>query len=76
MEIPKTAKTKMQKKTDILTRTVSTGVFTNSVFFVFCVSFNFACFAENTIKVGVSAQKKTKKLKKKNKIVKSKTGPS
>ena len=36
MEIPKTAKIKnAEKKTDILTRTVSTGVFTNSVFFVF-----------------------------------------
>ena len=51
MEIAKTAKMKnAEKKTDILTRTVSTGVFTNSVFFLFCVSFNFAFFAENTIK--------------------------
>ena len=66
----------MQKKTDILTRTVSTGVFTNSVFFVFCVSFNFAFFAENTIKIGVSAPQKTKKTKKNNKILKLKTGPS
>ena len=45
MEIPKTAKIKNAEKTDILTRTVSTSVFTNSVFFVFCVSFNFAFFA-------------------------------
>ena len=43
METPKTAKIKNAEKTDILTRTVSTIVFTNSVFFVFCVSFNFAC---------------------------------
>ena len=36
MEIPKTTKMKMQKKkTDILTRAISTIVFTNSVFFVF-----------------------------------------
>ena len=65
METPKTAKIKnAEKKTDILTRTVSTGVFTNSVFFVFCVSFNFALFAENTIKIGVSAPQKNKKTKK------------
>ena len=37
-------------KKDILTRAVSTGVLTNSVFFLFCVSLNFACFAESTIK--------------------------
>ena len=61
MEIPKTAKIKNAEKTDILTRTVSTIVFTNSVFFCFCVSCNFAFFAENTIKIGVSAPKKTKK---------------
>ena len=66
----------MQEKTDILTRVVSTIVFTNSVFFLFCVSFNFAFFAENTIKIGVSAQQKTKKNKKINKILKLKTGPS
>ena len=54
-----------KKKTDILTRAVSTIVFTNSVFFLFCVSLNFAVFAENTIKIGVSApppKKKTKNL--------------
>ena len=53
---------KCRKKTDILTRTVSTGVFTNSVF---CVSFNVACFAENTIKIGVSAPPPQKKQQKK-----------
>ena len=56
----------MQKKTDTWTRAVSTIVCTNSVFFFFCVSLIFAFFAENTIKIGVSAktkkQKKTKKL--------------
>ena len=41
-EIRKTAKIKNAEKTDILTRTVSTAVFANSVFFCFCVSFNFA----------------------------------
>ena len=35
----------------------------NSVFF--CVSLIFAFFTENTIKIGVSAKKKTKKNKKK-----------
>ena len=49
----------MQKNTDTLTRAVRTVVFTNSVFFfLFCVSLNFACFAESTIKIGVSATKK------------------
>ena len=73
MEIGKTANMKnAEKKTDILTRAVSTVVFTNSVFFLFCVSFNFAFVAENTIKIGVSAkQKKTI-----NKILKLKSGPS
>ena len=38
MEIEKTAKMKnAEKKTDILTRAVSTIVFTNSVFFFFFV---------------------------------------
>ena len=53
-------------------------------FFLFCVSLNFAFFAENTIKIGVSAKKKRKKTQKKNKkpSVKNwsklalKTGPS
>ena len=77
MEIPKTAKMKNSEKTDILTRTFSTGVFTNSVFFVFCVSVNFAFLAENTIKIGVSAPPPNKKKQKRsNKILKLKTGPS
>ena len=49
------------KKTDIFTRVVSTGVLTNSVFFLFGVSLKFACFAENTIKIWVSAKNPTKK---------------
>ena len=69
MEIGKTAKMKNAQKTDILTKAVSTVVFTNSVFVSFCVSFNFAFFAENTIKIGVSAKKKNKKN---NKILKVK----
>ena len=36
-------------------------------FFLFCVSLNFAFFAENTINIGVSAKKKEKKHKKKQK---------
>ena len=52
-------------------------------FFLFCVSLNFAFFAENTIKLGVSAKKKRKKnTKNKKPSVKNwsklalKTGPS
>ena len=41
-------------------------------FFFFCVSLIFAFFAENTIKIGVSA----KKNKKNNKVYKLKIGPS
>ena len=84
LEIAKKTKMKNAQKKDILTRAVSTGVLTNSVFFLFCVSLNFAFFAENTIKIGVSANKKKKKNTKKNKkpSVKNwsklalKTGPS
>ena len=53
----------MQKKKDTWTRAVSTIVFTNSVFFLFCVSLNFVFFAENTINIGVSAKKTHKKQK-------------
>ena len=45
-------------------------------FFLFCVSLNFACFAENTIKIGVSAKIKRKKAQKKTKNLVLKTGPS
>ena len=64
MEIGKTAKMKNAQKTDILTKAVSTVVFTNSVFVSFLCFFQFCIFAENTIKIGVSAKKKTKKIKK------------
>ena len=60
MEIPKTPKMKNaeKKKTDILTRAISTVVFTDSVFFFFfCVSLNFA------VKIGVSAPPPQKKIK-------------
>ena len=72
MEIEKTAKMKNAEQTDILTRAVSTIVFIHSVFFLFCVSLNFACFAENTIKIGFSTPKTTKK----NNIYKLNIGPS
>ena len=65
MEIRKTTKIKNAEKTDILTRTVSTGVFTNSVSFCFLCFFQFCMFAENTIKIGVSAPPKNKKKTKK-----------
>ena len=68
MEIGKTAKMKnAEKKTDILTRTVSTGVFTNSVFFSILCFFKFCMFAESTIKIGVSPPPLPKKNQKKNK---------
>ena len=66
---------KNAQKKDILTRAVSTGVLTNSVLFSFCVSLNFAFFAENTIKLGVSAKKKKNNTKKPKNLV-LKTGPS
>ena len=52
---------KNAEKKDTLTRAVSTIVFTNSVLFLFCVSLNFVLFAENTIKIGVSAPPPQKK---------------
>ena len=67
---------KNAEKKDTLTRAVSTIVFTNSVFFFFGVSLNFACFAENTIKIGVSAKKQNKKNPKINKFYNLKIGPS
>ena len=70
MEIEKTAKMKnAEKKTDILTRAVSTIVFTNSVFFSFLCFFKFCIFAENTIKIGVSAPPQKKKTQKKHFII-------
>ena len=78
MEIPKTTKIKHAEKekrtfwqeqlAQVCSRIVS--------FFVFCVSFNFAYFAENTIKIGVSAPSPPKKHNKNNKLLKLKTGPS
>ena len=63
---------KIAGKTDILTRADSTIVFTNSVFFIFCVSFKFCSFAENAINIGVSAKNKKQKN---NKLFKLKIGP-
>ena len=72
--LKKTAKMKNAEKKDTWKRAVSTIVFTNSVFFLFCVSLNSAFFAESTIKIGVPV-KKTKN-KKRYKFYKLKTGPS
>ena len=60
----------MQKKKDILTRAISTGVLTNKFFFFFLCFCKFCIFAENTTKIGVSAPpppQRKKKHKKKNK---------
>ena len=56
---------KNAEKKDTYTRAVSTIVCTNSVFFLFLCFFNFCIFAENTIKIGVSAPKKKEKKNKK-----------
>ena len=56
---------KNAEKTDILTKVVSTVVFTNSVFVSFLCFFQFCIFAENTIKIGVSAPPPPKKKQKK-----------
>ena len=45
IEKKKLQKWKMQKKTDILTRAVSTIVFTNSVFFLFLCFSKFCIFS-------------------------------
>ena len=70
IEKKKQQKWKNAEKKDILTRAISTIVFTNSVFFLFCVSLNFAFLAENTIQIEVSApppqKKKAKKKQKTN----------
>ena len=58
---------KNAQKKDILTKAISTKVLTNSVFFSFLCFFKFCIFAENTIKIGVSAKKKRKKHKKNKK---------
>ena len=67
---------KNAEKKDTLTRAVSTIVFTNSVFFPFLCFFKFCIFAENSIKIGVSALPKKKKNKTINNFYKLKTGPS
>ena len=77
MEIAQNPKMKNAQKKDILTRAVSTGVLTNSVFFSFLCFFKFCIFCWKHYKIGVSAQKKKeKKHKKKTKNLVLKTGPS
>ena len=66
----------MHKK-DILTRAVSTGVLTNSVFFSFLCFFKFCIFCWKHYKNrGFSQKKKKKKKHKKKKNLALKTGPS
>ena len=74
-----------KKKTDILTRAVSTIVFTNSVFFLFWCFFKFCMFCWKHYKnrgFSPPPQKKNKKKQTKNKLKKNwskyklKTGPS
>ena len=63
MEIPKTAKIKnAEKKKRTFWQEQLAQVCSQIVSFCcFCVSFNFACFAENTIKIGVSPPPPPKK---------------
>ena len=58
---------KNAEKTDTLTRAVRTVVFTNSVFFFFCVSLNFAFLLKTLQNRGFS-----QKTEKKNKFYKLK----
>ena len=58
MEIPEPQNEKRRKR-DILTRAVSTGVFTNGVFFFLCV-FKFCMFCRKYYKIVVSANKNQK----------------
>ena len=76
MEIGKTAKMKNAEKTDILTKAVSTVVFTNSVFVSFSCFFQFCIFCWKHYKNRGFSQKENKKNKKNNKILKLKSGPS
>ena len=63
MEIPKTTKMKnAEKKKRTFWQEQLAQVCSQIVsFFRFCVSLNFAFFAEDTIKIGVSTKKTTKK---------------
>ena len=62
MEIRKTAKIKNAEKKRTFWQELIAQLCSQIVsFFLFCVSFSFAFFAENTIKIGVSAKKKAKK---------------
>ena len=56
MEIPKTAKMKNAEKERTFWQEQLAQVCSQIMSFFLCVSFNFACFAENTIKIGVSTQ--------------------
>ena len=84
LDIAKNPKMKNAQKKDILTRAVSTGVLTNSVFFSFLCFFKFCIFCWKHYKNRGFSQKKKKKNTKKNKkpSVKNwsklalKTGPS
>ena len=67
MEIAKKPKMKMHKKRTFWQEQLAQVCSQIVSFFLFCVSLNFAFFAENTIKIGVSAKQKKKKKKHKNK---------
>ena len=66
MEIGKTAKMKNAEKTDILTKAVSTVVFTNSVFVSFLCFFQFCISCWKHYKNRGSSPKNKKKKKQNN----------
>ena len=65
--LQKSQKWKMHKKRTFWQKQLAQKCSQIVSFFLFCVSLNFAFFAENTIKIGVSAPQKRKKHKKKQK---------
>ena len=65
--LQKSQKWKMHKKRTFWQKQLAQKCSQIVSFFLFCVSLNFAFFAENTIKIGVSAKKKKEKNTKKNK---------
>ena len=65
--LQKSQKWKMHKKRTFWQKQLAHKCSQIVSFFLFCVSLNFAFFAENTIKIGVSAKKTKKKTQKKQK---------
>ena len=76
MEIEKTTKMKNAEKKRTFWQEQLVRWCSQIVFFLLLCFFKFCIFAENTIKIGVSAKTKNKKKQKINKLYKLRTGPS